>query len=1219
MEANASSLSSEPKSSSPFTINSQLSESIETPAKLERKHTKTDILDSYAKLHPYYSLLYEKKANKDHYSAAYLISLSDGQKLTLKVAQLSKTMTPKINAVLREYYLQKTLPVICDKIVKAIDFKFIEVEDGAKIRFEMLLEYHEAFKDSFKGTMKYGRSIQMAYQLSYILSILEQQGVSHMNIKPDSIVLDENDDSLKLTNFATAISFLHSPEKIMEPLGQHCDRITGFTRFYMPPEVYQVSKPADLPLVLIPQKCDVFAFGMTCYEWIKWENGTSIGEVSRSTKFDHEAFVRTVKKNVKKYKMHILLDILDACLSFDPKKRSTFAEIRKRLEKELESSGFHEWIISEDKLTFQQLKEKADKHKNKGEHDAAIWEYEKAIKASADPKEIIQIYKNLGIAYLNAGKYVMCVKACLEGEKLIEKKDTHDFWELELILAETYICQLELDKADKVLSQDFPIKAWDYYKVNGSLYEAKGHYEAALKCYEKAKEGLMIGDKLELAKIENAVIKIMLKTNNLKAAKELYSNKDNCWERTVIRGKINDASNEYKEALACFNNAEEILRAQLGEDHPSVVEIYLCRAETQMKIGEYYKALNAVDKASCILKSIYPEDHFKHGEIETLYAKIYRESHNYNKAIECGKRAESLLGERVPPELSLILGESYVRLGRYEEAIGTASKVVKGFDKGVPFVINVLNVLGEAHILHGEVGKGFEHLGKAEEMCGDPETHFQLGTMYTLFAKGYMQLKEYKNALKCLKVSEKHLANKEDSLVTVYTLLGRLYNKLKKPELAIKYHQKAQRIYCKHKDKTEETRTLSYIGKSYYLLGEYDKSIACYKEALPSVEINMHLGDSYQGLEKFNEALECYNKYKANPLKLAIRMGEAYYGLKEYDKSINNFESVKIDQCGEKYKLRVYSGLGMAWKGKNELIKSIEYYKKAEEVIRNSSSGINFGLELAEVKANEGRLYFYLGKYSEAVTCLEEADLTWMKWDNLIEIYELLAKGFRKLGNIEKARKYDELLLKAEEKEVDDNIELASSLAVLGACENNIKEHKSAIIHLTKAAGMFKSLHVGEGKELRSIYEHLAHAYKKMGNFEKAKYYDNTLKDQYQTKQTNQVQQVLRQRIRLQFEFIRLHSIYFYQRNHVYVGARKCSKQIQIINLKWSQYQTKGLNNSTGNQKSLRVNFVTQTKNMPLTNLKLMQKMKQKKKRHPGPLSPKNSLQSLLNLHLALP
>ena len=146
----------------------------------------------------------------------FLLTCQITKHLVLKIEEFNYQRSRKYKAIYREYFIGKTLGAICDHIAKTFDLQEVDICEGQKIRMELLTEYGGV--DFLKNELKRGDSIKAGYQLLSALKIMEQRGVSHLDIKPENIVWNAETSCLKLIDFGTSVSFYQSPEKIYEEI-----------------------------------------------------------------------------------------------------------------------------------------------------------------------------------------------------------------------------------------------------------------------------------------------------------------------------------------------------------------------------------------------------------------------------------------------------------------------------------------------------------------------------------------------------------------------------------------------------------------------------------------------------------------------------------------------------------------------------------------------------------------------------------------------------------------------------------------------------------------------------------------------------------------------------------------------------------------------------------------------------------------------------------------
>ena len=123
------------------------------------------------------------------------------------------------------------------------------------------MEYGGINPLSSKSKLKEDGVFEAIFQLINILVQMEELGISHLDIKPLNLVWNEKTKQLKMIDFGTSKIFSENRNMIMEPLLKNNRNITGYTRFYAPPEI--VGQKCKY---IIPQKVDAYCFGVTILE-----------------------------------------------------------------------------------------------------------------------------------------------------------------------------------------------------------------------------------------------------------------------------------------------------------------------------------------------------------------------------------------------------------------------------------------------------------------------------------------------------------------------------------------------------------------------------------------------------------------------------------------------------------------------------------------------------------------------------------------------------------------------------------------------------------------------------------------------------------------------------------------------------------------------------------------------------------------------------------------
>ena len=177
--------------------------------------------------------------------------------------------------------------------------------------------------------------------------------------------------------------------------------------------------------------------------------------------------------------------------------------------------------------------------------------------------------------------------------------------------------------------------------------------------------------------------------------------------------------------------------------------------------------------------------------------------------------------------------------------------------------------------------KAFEVLEQAASSLGkvqDQTTEsFKLTKGLLLYFEGeiHYQSRDYKKALECLQSSEK-LLEVDSNLARCYNAMGNCYYGLGKPQKALEFYTKALDMRKQLSGGSERHYDMpmykNQLGTVHEEVGEYDKAVECYKDALRLLEelkitgyedealFRRNLANVYVRQGKFTEAAESAEK-----------------------------------------------------------------------------------------------------------------------------------------------------------------------------------------------------------------------------------------------------------------------------------------------------------------------------------------------------------------------
>ncbi|HEX7498928.1 MAG TPA: serine/threonine-protein kinase, partial [Polyangia bacterium] len=100
------------------------------------------------------------------------------------------------------------------------------------------------------------RFLDLAVRISEILGALHQKGITHRDIKPNNILLNQDADILKLADFGIASEFTRQNEEIYNPVV-----LEGTLAYISPEQTGRMNRSVDY-------RTDLYSLGVTFYEML---------------------------------------------------------------------------------------------------------------------------------------------------------------------------------------------------------------------------------------------------------------------------------------------------------------------------------------------------------------------------------------------------------------------------------------------------------------------------------------------------------------------------------------------------------------------------------------------------------------------------------------------------------------------------------------------------------------------------------------------------------------------------------------------------------------------------------------------------------------------------------------------------------------------------------------------------------------------------------------
>ena len=405
-----------------------------------------------------------------------------------------------------------------------------------------------------------------------------------------------------------------------------------------------------------------------------------------------------------------------------------------------------------------------------------------------------------------------------------------------------------------------------------------------------------------------------------------------------------DASAYLHQKLANKDRATEIRKA--AEEQESAADRDLASAFQFMEEAiEAFKMQNLRDSV-CHYYAILTEAAPDNWEYLVLASRFESGTMaNYVKAIEYANKGiqvtTSKFGQNHPNFATAYseLGGTYCLLGKYEEAFKIIQKVLEirlstlGEDNLE--TAQALGNLGTMYTIYGDNNRSMEYFQKSidikRKVLG--ENSLEVALDYYSLGVSYNGLEQYDQAInyfeKALKICS-NSTNYHDFFGTMlcYDQLGVTYSHLKQYEKAIIYLNKALDVAIpvfgeKHPN---IAKIYNNIGASYLFLGEIEKGDSLLEKVL-DIEID-YLGVDHPDVNStFNSLYQSYSSL----LSQAFENQDIDNAIKYIDK-LYNLELKCLIPNHIEFAL-TYSDYGYVFLLKEDLPKSLEYFKKSHQIL----------------------------------------------------------------------------------------------------------------------------------------------------------------------------------------------------------------------------------------------------------------------------------------------
>ena len=456
------------------------------------------------------------------------------------------------------------------------------------------------------------------------------------------------------------------------------------------------------------------------------------------------------------------------------------------------------------------------------------------------------------------------------------------------------------------------------------------------------------------------------------------------------------------------------------------------------KKGDFKTALNNFLKAVQIRKSLNIEKDAILARYMNNVGTVYESLDQVDQGLEFYGKALSIFENKYKGDHHDIaftynnIGSAYTRLGDikksleyYKLALDMNERLFKPFNHNHAHISTCLNNIGYSYQNLGDFKLALDHFEKAlkmnleifGEISSDVALSFNnIGFVHDILGKYETALEFYQ---KSLKIRETVYSGKHQDIAKTINNIGSIYKSLGDVKKANEYYRRSLEINTElydDQDNSDTALSLDNVGYTYYLIGDstlglqfiekgYEMRKRLYGSSHPDVAKSLNnLGSLYsasdnnKAIEYFKEALNIYdglNKLENLMGKADVldNIGVAYTNLNSAGLAMENL--LNCLEIKEKLYGKVHCSiaktcnhLGDVYLSKGDIQNAFDYYKKALDINRITSSHENIDLALS--LSNIGLIYYAQQNLKLSIEYLEKAYKIYEKCGNQKKAVEIL-------------------------------------------------------------------------------------------------------------------------------------------------------------------------------------------------------------------------------------
>jgi CHAT domain-containing protein/tetratricopeptide (TPR) repeat protein len=316
--------------------------------------------------------------------------------------------------------------------------------------------------------------------------------------------------------------------------------------------------------------------------------------------------------------------------------------------------------------------------------------------------------------------------------------------------------------------------------------------------------------------------------------------------------------------------------------------------------------------------------------------------------------------------------------------------------------------------------------------------------------------------------------------------IGFVYDKLGFKAKALEYYNQALPIYQTLKDLRGIGDTLNNTGLVYRQLGKYPQALKSYQQALEVFKeisdlarqgttfnniglVHQYLSQYSQALENFQKALAIFRELRDHPSEgiTLNNIALTYQSLGQYDDAMYYFQAglvLRSSVSDISGQQKALMNIGSVYTSLGQCNKALYVYQQAIAITQQIGDRLSEGIILGNI----GSVYECLGNYSKALDYYQQALPLWRAvGDRFREgiILNNIAVVYGNLGQHRKALDYLEQALTII-KQVGDRLGEGTTLNNIGKIYYALRQYQQAIESYQQSLAIFREIGNREGEGL---------------------------------------------------------------------------------------------------------------------------------------------------------